>query len=97
MTKKSTLIANKSGLTTELITEGDSGYSVSTQDVAKTIEYARSIGEQTPNMDMRHVAEVPLVIYEKALHEGWANDQDAWKKWLNDPINKPFRSWHGKV
>ena len=38
-----------------------------------------------------------MVIYEKAILEGWANDTDKWKKWLNDNDNKVFRSWKGKV
>ena len=46
---------------------------------------------------MRHVAEVPQVIWEKAVQEGWSKDKDAWKKWLNDPANKVFRTWPGKI
>lgn len=41
------------------------------------------------------VARVPMTIYEQALHEGW--DEDDWKKWLNNPENKPFRIWPGKI
>jgi hypothetical protein len=38
-----------------------------------------------------------MVIYQKALREGWHNDQKAWKRWLNDSDNKVFRTWEGKV
>jgi hypothetical protein len=41
------------------------------------------------------VAKVPIGIYEQSIHEQW--DESDWKKWLNDPQNKPFRVWQGKV
>lgn len=41
------------------------------------------------------VARVPMTIYEQAIHEGW--DEDRWKQWLNDPDNKAFRIWPGRV
>ena len=46
---------------------------------------------------MRHVAEIPMVIYQKMVREGSINDKKALKKWLNDPDNKMFRTWKGKV
>jgi hypothetical protein len=46
---------------------------------------------------MRHIAEVPMVIWQKALREGWSKDRAKWKQWLNDPDNKVFRTWQGKV
>ena len=53
--------------------------------------------ENKPGKDFRHVAEVPIIIYNKAVREGWVNDPKAWKKWLNNPDNKLFRTWKGKV
>ena len=94
---KSTLIANNSGLVSQFITEDDAGYLKTTQDVSKTIEYTKHLAEQNPSKDFRHVAEVPFVIWEKAVQEGWHKDRAQWKKWLNDPNNKMFRSWPGKV
>ena len=46
---------------------------------------------------MRHIAEVPMVIWNKALREGWSQDSAKWKEWLNNPDNKVFRTWQGKV
>lgn len=43
----------------------------------------------------RHVARVPMTIYEQSLLEQW--DEADWKKWLNDPQNQPFRIWQGRV
>lgn len=41
------------------------------------------------------VARVPMTVYEQSIHEGW--DEDKWKSWLNDPDNKAFRIWPGRV
>jgi hypothetical protein len=68
------------------------------EDHAPTIESAKVIREhQNPKAMLRHVARVPMVIYEQAVREGWANDQDRWRKWLNDPDNKDLRVWQGAV
>lgn len=47
--------------------------------------------------NMIPVAEIPLMIYEQAMREGWANDEAAWKRWLNDPQNRLFRITEGRV
>jgi hypothetical protein len=47
--------------------------------------------------DMRHIAEIPMSIVEKAMREGWLNDRAAWKKFLNDPDNKGLRVQGGRV
>lgn len=47
--------------------------------------------------DMKHVARVPVTIVEKAMREGWFNDQAAWNRFLNDPDNKDFRVWEGRL
>lgn len=47
---------------------------------------------KSPN---RHVARVPMFVYEQSVHEGW--DEADWKKWLNDPQNDVFRIWRGRV
>jgi hypothetical protein len=38
-----------------------------------------------------------MVVYQRAVREGWAQDSAQWKKWLNHSDNKPFRTWKGKV
>lgn len=44
----------------------------------------------------RHVARVPLPIWEQAWREGWHNDNDAWKRWMKNPDNRAFLV-NGKV
>jgi hypothetical protein len=43
------------------------------------------------------VAEIPLLVFERAHREGWLHDKAAWRKWLNDPVNKVFRVTDGRV
>ena len=97
---KTTVINHKQGFKTSFSTEDNKSIVHSVQDVSKTIEYAKHIGENitlSKSKDMRHIAEVPMVIYEKAMLEGWANDKEKWKRWLDASENKCFRTWQGKV
>jgi|GEM_PF-1928376 len=41
------------------------------------------------------VARVPFTVWEKAHHEGWS-DTD-WAKFLNDPENRDYRVWNGRL
>jgi hypothetical protein len=38
---------------------------------------------------------VPVTVYEKSILENWGDDD--WKRWLNDPDNRAFRVWQGRV
>lgn len=46
---------------------------------------------------LRPVAEVPASVVEQAMREGWFKDQKKWKQWMNNPDNKAFRIWGGRV
>lgn len=94
---KRTLIDAKTGSTSEFITEDDKIIYHTKQDIQPVIEHCKALAENKPGKDFRHVAEVPMVIYQKAMREGWVKDKAKWKKWLNDPDNKVFRTWQGKV
>ena len=87
----------RDGFVSQLITEDDKTVALSTQNIDKTLKYVDYLRDMPVGKNMRHVAEVPLVIWEKAVQEGWSKDQNAWKKWLNDPDNKVFRTWQGKL
>jgi hypothetical protein len=68
------------------------------EDHEPTIESAKALREHVTRRDpFRHVARVPLIVYEKALREGWADDEAAWKRWLNSSENRDFRVWEGTV
>ncbi len=103
MTIKRTTIDLRENLKSEFITEKvgvEKARNIyhTKQNVAPVIDHVKKLKDNitTPGKDFRHVAEVPMVIYQKALREGWHNDQKAWKRWLNDSDNKVFRTWEGK-
>lgn len=52
--------------------------------------------DQTGN-HFRLVARVPKPILDRARREGWLHDTAKWKAFLNDPDNKAFRIWPGKL
>lgn len=69
------------------------------QDCEPIIERAKVLSEMSPRKDevFRHVGTMPQIVMERAMREGWWNDPDAIKRWLNDPDNRAFRSWKGRV
>ena len=94
---KTTVIDSKRNFSSIFATEDDRVIYHTHQNVRPTLDYVKNLSEQRPGKDLRHIAEVPMVIYQKALREGWAQDSAKWKEWLNHSDNKPFRTWKGKV
>lgn len=45
----------------------------------------------------RPVASIPLPLAEQMMREGWFHDDAKMKQWLNDPDNRAFRIWGGRV
>lgn len=79
--------------------DGKDTFHVHTRQNADPIVRANKINRENHKAggDLKHVATVPVAIYERAIREGWANDQDAWRRWLNDSDNRDFRVWEGRV
>lgn len=97
-----TTLKYEGALRTDVVTDAhdaNRGIIVTKQDVSGVLRNVRAMkeNEKLKKQDLRPVAEVPMVIVEKAMQEGWYNDPAAWKRWLNDPDNKAFRVWEGKV
>ena len=67
------------------------------QDVAPILAAAKLLAEQPPGRDFRHVAFVPESELNRAFTEGWFHDRAAWKRWLNDPANRDYRTWKGRI
>ena len=97
MTIKRTTIDLTKTIKSEFITQDDKNIYHTAQNVRPVIEHATKLRELEPGKNFSHAAEIPKVIWNKALREGWHNDPKAWKKWLNDPDNKPFRVWPGRI
>ena len=79
--------------------DDDGVYHIETkQDVTNVINNVKMLSETTtPGKDLRHVAEIPMVVAEQAMREGWFNDKAKMKAWLNNSDNSIFRIWKGKV
>jgi hypothetical protein len=99
MATKRTITDHKTGYKSEFVTEDDKLHYHTTQDVAPVIDHVKKLRDNTlkPGKDLRHIAEVPMIIWQKAVREGWSDDSAKWKQWLNNPDNKVFRTWQGKV
>ena len=102
MAKKETVTEYKNNLESKLVTQDlydDGVYHIHTkQNVQPVIDNVKMLSEATtPGKDLRHVAEIPMVVVQKAMREGWFNDKAKMKEWLNNPDNKVFRVWEGKV
>ena len=68
----------------------------SEQDVTSVIDKNAALREALkPRSVNKLVARAPITVYEQSIRENW--DENDWKKWLNDPANKPFRVWEGNV
>ncbi len=79
-------------------TDADTIRFASTQDVDPIIQYAREMAEAGGwSSEMKPAAEIPMVIVEKMMQDGSWGDPAAMKAWLNDPQNKCFRIWQGRL
>lgn len=67
------------------------------QDCTPILEYAKELREGPVGKEFRHVACVPMYFIDKAAKDGWLHDRDKWHAWLNDPDNKFFRTWPGRI
>lgn len=96
-----TLLKNESDIRQTLVTDNsdDNRLTFVTEQDIDPILRSVAMRKETENLqgDFRPVAEIPAVVVEQMMREGSWNDPAALKKWLNDPQNKCFRIWEGKV
>lgn len=69
------------------------------QDVTGIVESNRAAFDGAPKRwgDMTHVGRIPLTVYYELERKGILNDQDALRKWLNDPENAMWRVRPGTI
>ena len=67
------------------------------QDLTQALENNKIMRELHPRRSTNKLLArgVPVSVYEKSVLEGW--DSKDWAKWLNDPDNRAFRIWNGRV
>lgn len=68
-------------------------------DLAPLIDSNKEQYNQAPATwgEGRKVASIPLEIYFQLKQQGIADDPIQFRKWLNDPDNRYFRTMPGKV
>lgn len=69
-------------------------------DVAPTTDRNKALYNENAGKrwgDMKHVASIPLTVYWDLVQKGVTRDQKDFSKWLNDPDNRHFRTFPGKV
>lgn len=65
-------------------------------DVEQLVKNNAALAELHPQRSTNKlVARAPLTVYEQSIRENWTDEQ--WKRWLNDPDNRMFRVWQGRV
>lgn len=69
----------------------------SRQDVTHILKAAQIVADETPGRDFRHAAYIPESELNRAFTEGWFHDPQAWKRWANDPANRDYRTWKGRL
>jgi hypothetical protein len=79
--------------------QGDNGKHLieTRQDCTHIVEAAKILSEETPGKDFRLAAVIPQTVLTQAMNEGWFHDKKAWKRWANDPNNRDFRVWKGRL
>ena len=69
------------------------------QDVTELIEANRQEYNSAPHRwgELTRVASMPRSVYEVLKREGIIDDPVAYRKWLNDPDNRAWRTRPGTV
>ena len=72
---------------------------VAEQDVSSVVELNKKSFNETHGKfgEFSKVASLPLVVYNDLQKKGILNDEKAFKRWLNDPDNRFFRTRPGNV
>lgn len=67
------------------------------QDLTQALENNKIMRELHPRRSTNKLLArgVPVSVYEKSVLENW--DDGDWAKWLDDPDNRAFRIWQGRV
>lgn len=89
---------------TSLIRDVDGVYVVTERDLTDVVEVNKRLVGEKQNLrgtqrHWVHLANIPNeILYSLMLKFGhWKHNQEAWKRWLNDPDNRAFRTWQGNV
>lgn len=81
--------------------EGDDVIIENVQDVQTLVDQNKALYAQShasdPYGEFDRVASLPLTVYWDLQERGILDDEEAFRKWLNDPANRHFRTRPGKI
>jgi len=104
MPKATTELGTEQGVKTTVHTEnGDGTFHITKeQNIQPTLDYAKNLRDISVdrNHHSRKVAEIPPVLAAKLYRDGILGpngDTKALLKWLDQPENKPFKTWEGHL
>lgn len=91
---------NSNGVRRTMIWDDDDPATVhvhTQQDMAEIIEENKAMRELHPARSTNKLLArgVPITVAEQAIREQW--DAKQWARWLDDPDNRVFRVWPGRV
>lgn len=84
---------------TSLLRDVDGLYVVTEQDLSGLLDANLQQQAERPRGHMREIARIPTTLYHELRQKfgSYKNNEADWKRWLNDPDNRLFRTWHGTV
>lgn len=83
-------------------TDGEQFHVETLQDVTDLADQNKALLAMTDERanwkgDMHRVASIPMAVYMDLQKRGIVDDTRAFKRWLNDPDNRVFRTRPGTV
>lgn len=67
------------------------------QDCEPIVEFCKAAKDKPSDPTFKHVAEIPMTVIGQWMREGSLDDETNLKRWLNDPANRDFRIWEGRI
>lgn len=62
------------------------------QDVSHLTEAAKILAEEPPAKEdgWRFIGFIPDTVWNQAVTEGWIEDKERWRQWMQDADNRAF-------
>ena len=88
----------RDGVRKSIITDDSTVTFHTAQDVEPILDSIARDREIMPQSgENKLAARLPLIVYEELKRIGIADDEDAFKRWLNGPEAAPWRVWQGTI
>lgn len=67
------------------------------QDCEPIVEFVKARRDAPPDREWTHLAEVPMSVIGQWMRDGCLDDEAHVRRWINDPDNRAFRVYAGRV